>query len=224
MKYAEALVQAYNRSLPSSGQLDVIVLPSDTGNDAGLQNAVDAVLSISPEVNADWTASLGWSAVLAVVHGGNPVRNLASSDVRDILLGIDRNWKVVGGQDQLINVYVPDPMTDIGEAFQTAAVPEGRYFGGAELLPASWAVAGSVAADSNGLGFLLCPDVTSNVNILSIDGATPSAENLVNGSYPYRIPLLLSAHQPVPRRISDFAAWAQTEAGQTVVLDLCQAG
>ncbi len=119
---------------------------------------------------------IGLEAFVFFVNKNNPVRELSSDQIRAIYRGEITNWKEVGGTNDLIN-----PLTRIkGSGSQTTME---RFMGGDMLMRRN---PFSVFGRSIGFSFryyLSSMVGETNVEMLSVDGIYPDAENIQSGAY-----------------------------------------
>lgn len=120
---------------------------------------------------------IGREAFVFFVHEDNPVDDLTVEQVRDIYAGEVTNWAQVGGANRVIN-----PVTRLdGSGSQTMME---AFMGGREIARKSpFALVGG----SIGFSFrYYMEDMVGNesVKLLSLNGVSPTAENIRDGNYP----------------------------------------
>ena len=167
------------------GKTDVIVASRDISRN---EKASADELGVELE-----TAPLAIDALVFIVSPKNPVKNLTSDQVREIYTGEITNWKEVGGVDHAITPYVRDADSGSQEKMETMVMaglkmidglPE--TIGGAMLSPYY-----SIEEDEYGIGytpFYYCTTMVRDlikVDMLSIDGVSPSNQTLRDGTYPF---------------------------------------
>ena len=167
------------------GKTDVIIASRDIS-----RNEKASADEIGVELE---TAPLAIDALVFIVSSKNPVKNLTSDQVRKIYTGEITNWKEVGGVDHAITPYVRDADSGSQEKMETMVMaglkmidglPE--TIGGAMLSPYY-----SIEEDEYGIGytpFYYCTTMVRDlikVDILSIDGVSPSNQTLRDGTYPF---------------------------------------
>lgn len=167
------------------GKTDVIIASRDIS-----RNEKASADEIGVELE---TAPLAIDALVFIVSPKNPVKNLTSDQVRKIYTGEITNWKEVGGSDHAITPYVRDADSGSQEKMETMVMaglkmidglPE--TIGGAMLSPYY-----SIEEDEYGIGytpFYYCTTMVRDlikVDILSIDGVSPSNQTLRDGTYPF---------------------------------------
>ena len=167
------------------GKTDVIIARRDIS-----RNEKASADEIGVELE---TAPLAIDALVFIVSPKNPVKNLTSDQVRKIYTGEITNWKEVGGVDHAITPYVRDADSGSQEKMETMVMaglkmidglPE--TIGGSMLSPYY-----SIEEDEYGIGytpFYYCTTMVRDlikVDMLSIDGVSPSNQTLRDGTYPF---------------------------------------
>lgn len=120
---------------------------------------------------------IGREAFVFFVHEDNPVDSLTVDQVRDIYAGEVTNWAQVGGANRVIN-----PVSRLeGSGSQTMME---AFMGGREIARKSpFALVGG----SIGFSFRYYMEgmvENESVKMLALNGVSPSAENIRDGSYP----------------------------------------
>lgn len=166
-----------------------ISLESD-GSRAGLnsvqQNEIDAA---SSDLTARSSRNLTDQPVAALLYAiiVNPnvqLGGLSSSQIQAIYQGQITNWSQVGGPNETITV-IQHPSSDSTAAIFRAFVLNGQseHVRGLRLKD-SWAQA--VAQIPGSISYVpLASAQGANVSVLAIDGASPAAQTLVQGTYSF---------------------------------------
>lgn len=144
----------------------------------------------------DWDMSpFAVDALVFIVNASNPVENLTREQLRDIYAGRITNWAQVGGEDVEIEAF----QRDEGAGSQTAMfnlVMEGEPMMEAptdlvrgeagDFMEAAASFKNSPAAIGYSMYYYAHNmDASDGVKILSVDGVTPGAETIRDGSYPF---------------------------------------
>jgi len=154
---------------------------------------------------------IGREAFVFFVHEDNPVDSLTVEQVRDIYAGEVQNWAQVGGADRVIN-----PVSRLeGSGSQTMME---AFMGGREIARKSpFALVGGAI----GFSFRYYMDgmvENESVKMLALNGVSPSAENIRDGSYPvvaefYAIYRADNDNQNIPVLID----WILSPEGQQII-------
>lgn len=121
--------------------------------------------------------------VAAVVHPGNTVHSLTSTQLQDIYSGKIRNWKEVGGVDGQIDLYTRDEASGTRKVFWKKALAKGDISNKANVVVSNGAMKTTVAGDPNGIGFISVGHIDNTVVPVTLDGVTPTLETVRSGEY-----------------------------------------
>ena len=169
------------------GKCDVIIASRDIS-----RNEKAAAESLGVELE---TAPLALDALVFIVNPKNPVKNLTADQIRKIYTGEITNWKEVGGVDHAITPYIRDADSGSQEKMETLVMNglnmiDGTYM--PEIIGSQMTSPYSqLEYDEYGIGytpFFYCTAMVRDllrVDMLSIDGVTPSKESLRANKYPF---------------------------------------
>ena len=125
---AKAFAEFYMRAHP-----DVNITVSESGSGNGAKSLINGACDVATMSRAMKTEELdaarskkrdpvqhtvAFDGITVIVHPGNPVRNLAKEQLRDIYTGEIKNWKQLGGPDLKIVVISRDTNSGTYETFQ----------------------------------------------------------------------------------------------------------
>jgi phosphate transport system substrate-binding protein len=139
-------------------------------------------------------------AMAPTVHFTNPVSDLSSLQLRDIFSGRINNWKLVGGKDAPINVYIGPPGDGITNTWNDKVLGDADTFTprarNAEL---EQRIAG-VAGDPSGITYLATDSLRDRaLKVLSVDKVLAGADSVRSGRYTLLAPLMfVSREKPSP--------------------------
>jgi phosphate transport system substrate-binding protein len=135
---------------------------------------------------------IGWDSLSFVVNNTNSVNDISEEQVKGILTGKIVNWKELGGKDEPIHVLSRGP-----DAASTKELSEkfGIKILGEEV-PVNEAVLNRISADSSAFSFVSLGWAVKMFNEkkfkpLNYQGVAATTKNLLNGSYPFKRPLIL---------------------------------
>jgi phosphate transport system substrate-binding protein len=175
----------------------------EVGSDAGVNLVATGSVDLgftSRALTADETSKfkavgIGLAGTCIIVNSANPVKDLTKDQVKKIFAGDITNWKQVGGEDVAVKVFVREANAATRSSF------EQYFFGGkatytkdaTEVYELEQTLK-SVGSFKASIGMATANKRTSTeptVKLVSIDGVSPTPENLVNGSYKIGRPLLI---------------------------------
>jgi phosphate transport system substrate-binding protein len=157
--------------------------------------------------------------VCVVVHPSNPVKELSSSQVRDIYMGKITNWKDVGGPDLPIVVISRDTSSGTYETFHNLVMKKQEMAGSVEYVNSNPQAHARVKTTRGGIGYVGLGFLDANVRALKIDGIMPSRETIANGIYPVARPLYMftNGYPKLGSMTHKFCIFYLSETGQEII-------
>jgi len=165
---------------------------------------------------------VAWDALTFIVHTDNPVESISLEQAKAIYTGKIRYWSELGGSDQKIEVYAhKNKISGNGHTLRELlfsntdkTIHASRVFDANELLeqamtenPNAIAITGVSSARLQG------------IKIISLDGISPTVENIKSGDYGLYRPLYLSYNPNSPNieTVRNFISFAQSKPGRDVM-------
>ena len=166
-------------------------------------------------------AVVAWDALTVIAHKDNPVENITRKQLSDVLQQKITNWQELGGNDEQIIVTVRRGKTS-GVGYSVRALilddPEADFGPTAVRLNSSGPLEQLVERQPRALGVTGISSARKrNVKTLSIDGHSPTPENIGAGEYPYYRPLYVAFRPGVNPQADQFIEWLLSDAGQAVI-------
>jgi len=206
---------AYKRLI--NGEVDVVFCaqPSKEQLEAAQDSGVELVLT-----------PIGREAFVFFVNAENRIDSLSSQQIKDIYSGKIRLWSQVGGALDFIRAYqrpigsgsqtmlLKIMKPDLPQAPDTVDVAEGM--GGIVTQVSEYKNFHS----SIGFSFLFYMSQMVNdkkVKLLSIDGISPTAENIRNGKYKYSSEFYAVTTTKSTTRAAGLISWILSKEGQKLV-------
>jgi hypothetical protein len=218
-----ALAEAFRHSFPNQPTILVDEKAATEAWQALNSGMAQGVVQSDGHALQHQTSSLGWIG-LAIISAANSRNGALSQDqVQRLFLGLPDP----GGSGALTarpHLYVYSSGTDLQELFNQTVLHDARPYPGATPVPGVWAMMEALQSDSNGIGFMPCLDVPDSVRIVPVDGHLPKYEEVADGKYPYRLPILITTTQAMPAVLRDFIGWSQSADGQGVLSKICDPG
>jgi phosphate transport system substrate-binding protein len=166
---------------------------------------------------------VAWDALVMVAQASNPINNLTLKQLHDIYLGKITNWSDVGGNSAPIDLYaVASPGDGVeyslrellfGHGNQPVAAP--RLYVNTDKLREG------VELNPNGLGVATLAEVNGNPKLkaIPINGISPNATTVGNGSYVLFTPLYLVTNPRSPKvaEVNAFIAFLQSDAAKAAM-------
>jgi len=121
--------------------------------------------------------------IAVIVNPASKVENLTIAQIQNIFLGKTKNWKEVGGIDLDINVYTRDANSGTRQTFEELALNKAKVIDEANFVNSNGNMKVTVASDKAAIGYISVGNLDNKVKALSVEGISPSIENVINGKY-----------------------------------------
>ena len=215
--FAELLAERYMQSHPDGPAINVQGGGSSAGIQAALSGAADIGMASRNLTSAEVAQGLTYQpiardAIAIVVHPSNLVSDLTLAQVRDVFDGVINDWKDLGGQEGPIVVITREEGSGTRGAFQEMVMKDAQITPSALRQDSNGAVRVIVASDRRAVGYISLGLVNSSVKALHLDGAMPSVEDVLNGSYGLSRPFLFlwrGELKPAARAFVDYVLSAE---------------
>lgn len=218
---AAKLGEAFKAKYPAI-ELDIAAGGSRVGIEAAQQGTADIGMvsrALKPEeAEGIQVHIIAWDVLAIVVHPSNPINDLSFEQLQAIYRGEITNWKAVGGPDAPITVVVRDKNSGTRGAFDEIVL------GGKEVtLPTqvSAQTAGDVAYrvenDPHAIGYLGYGNIETALKVLTLNGASPTPEHVLNQTYRLVRPLAFLTHPLTQPQGLAFVEFALSAEGQAMV-------
>lgn len=126
-----------------------------------------------------------------LVHPSNPIKNLTLTQLRDIYFGRINNWKWLGGPNLKIVRISRDTNSGTYECFNEMVMNKTRMASDVEYVGSNGAVRQRVQSTPAAIGYAGLGFVDKTVKAVPINGVAPSAETVLDRSYPLSRPLYM---------------------------------
>ncbi len=133
--------------------------------------------------------TVAYDGIAVIVNAGNPLKGLTKKQVEQIFTGEIADWSAVGGTAGKISVYTRNTSSGTYSEFKELAMKKRDYAPSSQKLAGNEQIAAEVGKNPKGVGYVgLAYTTASGIKIVSIDGATPSKESVLEKKYPYARP------------------------------------
>lgn len=144
-----------------------------------------------------------------VVNAGNPVKALTKKQVEQIFAGDITDWAAVGGAPGKISIYTRNTSSGTYADFKELAMRKRDYAGSAQKMAGNEQIASEVGHNPAGIGYVgLAYMKAPGINVVSVDGVTPSQAAIRDKSYPFSRPVFYYTNgepKGVARAFVDFS-------------------
>jgi phosphate transport system substrate-binding protein len=165
--------------------------------------------------------SIAYDGITVVVNPANSVSSLTFDQLRGIYNGSISNWKEVGGADAPIAVISRDSSSGTYKDFQKDVLLGDNYRPDALTQPATGGVVTEVSQNAKAIGYIGFAYLDKSVKVLSLDkgngSVAPTAESILNGSYPLSRPLYFYTNGKPSGLTKEFTDFVISEKGQNIV-------
>lgn len=223
-----------NSTLPEE---PIVIFVSTGGSGFGVKSAVDGTVDIglvSREIKDAEKEKMpngkifkiGSDVLTIAVNPQNPVLqvkpDLKIDEVKRIFAGEIKTWKELDAKlpDSPIVVCVRDLGGGASQVFDELVMKGTPVTKEALQIPSMGALAGKVMENKEAIGYVSSGMVNQNpgkISVLSVDGVTPSLENITSGKYKISRPLLLITKDKPDTRQQLFIDYLLSEKGLKVV-------
>lgn len=121
--------------------------------------------------------------IAVVVNPENPVVRMNKAEIMDIFSGKLDNWKALGWKDRAINVYTRDASSGTRKVFWKKALKKGEITKTANFVKSHGAMKSAISVDPYGIGYISVGYLDNTVAPVSLDGVSPTLENVRKGNY-----------------------------------------
>ena len=162
--------------------------------------------------------------IAVIVSNDLNIKGITLDQLAAIYKGEITNWSEVGGDDLAIVVVGRDAASGTRGAFEEIVGVEDQC-NYAQEIESTGAVVGKVEATPGTIGYVSLNVVEKNEKIkaLDIDGASASAKNIVDGSYPIARPFVMATKGNIEEQSEEVQAifdYLQSDEGQEVIENL----
>ncbi|MCK9304037.1 MAG: phosphate ABC transporter substrate-binding protein [Bacteroidales bacterium] len=230
---AKAFAEYYMRENPG---VNITVSESGSGNGAkALLNGSCDIANLSRDLKDSEKSAMkemgvdpckhivAFDALPVIVHPSNRVKRLTIDQVRDIYTGKITNWKDVGGGNRRIVVISRDTNSGTFETFMHLVMgKDARITDSAEYTGSNGAVRQRVQMTRGAIGYAGLGFVDRSVKPLAINGIEPSAETVLNKTYPLARELYMFTNgKPVKDSlVQRFLALMKTVKGEEIIEEI----
>ena len=175
------------------------------GSSAGVTNANDGVTMLgtaSREIKDSekeygmTEVELAYDGIAVIANTANAaVSDLTVEQVQKIYLGEIKNWKEVGGDDQAIVVVSREAGSGTRGAFEEIVGFEDMLVASATIAEGNGAVKETVVGNPYAIGYVSFTYVDNTVKPMLIEGAEPTVDNVLSGTYPVSRPFMIVYHE-----------------------------
>ncbi len=164
---------------------------------------------------------VAWDALVVITHPDNPITDISLGYLKEVYDGIKTNWADVGGENKKIMLATrKGRYSGVGNMFRILVFEyqEHEYFADSKTFPSTDLLEKYIAKTPFSLGIDGVNSARkSKLKILSLDGVTPSKENIASGKYPLFRPLYLVTSNNAPPEVMKLVGFTLGSEGQRII-------
>ncbi len=155
--------------------------------------------------------------IVPVIHPSNPVKNLSLEQLKNIYLGIIKNWKEVGGKNLRIVVISRDSSSGTFDSWKTLVMKKKRVIPGALTVPSNGGLVETVSKTKGAIGYIALGYVNKSVKIIKVNHIMGNEKTTIQGKYPVSRPLFMFTAGWPKGTTLDFINFVLSKKGQKLV-------
>ncbi len=164
---------------------------------------------------------VAYDGIAVIVNAGNSIKALTKKQVEQIFTGDITDWSAVGGSPGKISVYSRNTSSGTYSEFKELAMKKRDYAPSAQKMAGNEQIASEVAKNANGVGYVgLAYTKAAGIQVVSIDGATPSVKSVQSKIYPYARPTFYYTNGEPSGAAKEFLDFTIGPVGQKIVLQV----
>jgi phosphate transport system substrate-binding protein len=158
-----------------------------------------------PEEITAFAAQIAVEELAVILHPQNPIQSLTTEEIRQLFSGQIDNWSQLGGEEALVNVWVPLSGDETRTSFEADVMLGIPVASNASLAPDPAAMQQAVGGNPNAIGYLAQANLTNSDLHAILLGV--------------RRPVLVLAEDQPPDSATLLIACLQTGLGQQILLE-----
>ena len=167
---------------------------------------------------------IAWDALALITHPDNPVENLSLFQVKKIYSGKITNWKEIGGNDAMIELFTrKGKISGVGYSIRSLIFSDiNKEFPNSTILKSSGPIEKAVESNINGFAITGVSSARlRKVKILSLNNKQPDYDSIKSGHYVLYRPLYIT-YNPQNKnlnQIKDFIRFAHSKTGRDIMVE-----
>ena len=190
---------------------------------AALQAGQSDLATVSWLPNAEkagdtlWYRPFARDSIIVIIHPTNSVGGLTLLQLRDIFQARTLFWTDLGGPALDIIPVSREEGAGTRLSFESLVMKGRDVAPTAVIMPSNKAVVEYVSATPGAIGYVAPAWLTPVVNLLTVEGITPSPASVMDGRYLLARPLFLIARAEPTDGVAEFVEWVKEGEGQVLV-------
>jgi phosphate transport system substrate-binding protein len=157
--------------------------------------------------------------IAVIMNKSSPVSNLTIAQIKDIYTGVITDWSQITGNVKRGKIAVISREEGSGTrgAFEELVGFQGKLLAGANESTSTGAIKASIAQNPEAIGYISLGSVDISVKAISVNGITPTNENVKKGTYKIARPFIVLTGKNVRPESTAFIDWMLSKEGQAIV-------
>jgi len=164
-----------------------------------------------------WAYEIARDGIALIVNPQNPLRTLTDEQVRRLFSGDITQWVIVGWDGGDVQIVSREEGSGTRIVFESRIMKATPVTRNALIAPTSQAMREYVATHRSAIGYLSMGLVNDRVRVIALEGVTPTAKTVTNGSYRLTRPFLLISSRKPQGEVRSFLQFATSAAGQAII-------
>jgi phosphate transport system substrate-binding protein len=159
-----------------------------------------------------------FDGMAVIANSNSPIADLTKRQVEQIFTGDITDWSAVGGAPGPISVYTRNTSSGTYSDWKDLAMKKRDYAPTSQKMAGNEQIVSEVAKNPNGIGYVgLAYIKEPGIKVITIEGATPNAEQVNAKTYPYARPNFYYTNGEPSGEAAKFIEFTLSPAGQAIV-------
>jgi phosphate transport system substrate-binding protein len=164
-----------------------------------------------------WYLPFARDSIVMITNSGNPIGDLTLLQLRDIFRGQTLFWSELGRAELDVLPVSREAGSGTRFSFESLVMGGRDVTTTAVVMPSSRAIVTYVSSTPGAIGYVSSGWLTPGVNVLAVEGVTPSPAAVEEGRYPLAWPYFLAARAEPNGGLAEFVVWVREGAGREII-------
>ncbi len=174
------------------------------------------LVALPPEARELSSVIVARDGIAVIVHPENTVADLGTAQIRQILNGLIKNWKEVGGSDHPVRIVSREAGSGTRASFEQV-IGDVNLLSDAVIQNSSGTVRETVANDKDTIGYLSHGVLNQKVKVIRVDGVDCTKEEIAAGNYKLVRPVYFLTKGGQSEAIKAFIDYVLSPEGQDTI-------
>lgn len=164
-----------------------------------------------------WYLPFARDSIVMITDSGNPIGDLTLLQLRGIFQGQTLFWSELGGAELEVLPVSREAGSGTRSSFESLVMGGRDVTTTAVVMPSSRAVVEYVSSTPGAIGYVSSGWLAPGMNLLAVEGVTPSPTAIEEGRYPLARPFFLAARAEPNGGLAEFVVWVKEGAGREII-------